>query len=324
NLDVHKATVLMSEENYEKSLTEMSKRIKETEAENLRSGRKRQRDLSQFRRALQDLTRQVEELDRLKTEYYRQTLETEQNNHSFILSKVSTVIRAEVDIYERIYNKGISDPILEGMINQGTDPFCPYPTADQSSEIFSVLPPVPIINPIPEPNSVATSSTIDLSNEDMYSPNGVKIRSPLSTITDDVDEERGFIIKPTISRRNTRDNSRNIHQYHDEEYDQFTSEHSDPLKFHRPNNGTLSSQLSLLVGSDTPSIGRDFHPSINPGFHISDDAELLHDKEFAYGVEDSGFEGSLASNSTDYGKMNETKDSVFLKVRETTVSDPPL
>lgn len=66
-------------------------------------------------KALQELTQQVEELDRLKTEYYRQTLETEKNNLKFILSKVSTVIRAEVDIYERIYSKGTSDPILEGV-----------------------------------------------------------------------------------------------------------------------------------------------------------------------------------------------------------------
>ncbi|CAG8441436.1 1445_t:CDS:2 [Diversispora eburnea] len=260
NLDNHKVNVLTAEENYDRSLAEMSKRIKETEAENLRSGRKH-------------LTQQVEDLDRLKTEYYRQTLETEKNNLKYIFSKVSTVVRAEVDIYERISIKGMSDPILEGMITQGPDPFCAYPTAEQSSEIFSVLPPVPIINPIPELNSVTTLS--EVSTEDAYNISS-KGRSPLSTLDDD----KEVIISNRHSCENSQDN---------EEYDKFDSEKS---------------------GSDTSSIGKHFNPSINPGFHISDDSELLHDKDFAYGVEDSGFEGSLTSN---YGKSDETKELIYPK-----------
>lgn len=49
----------------------------------------------------------------MKAEYYNQTLEIEQQNLEFILSKVSLVVRAEIDIYERIYNKGLADPMLE-------------------------------------------------------------------------------------------------------------------------------------------------------------------------------------------------------------------
>jgi len=43
NLDVHKSAIVANEESYDKTLVEMSKRIKETEAENLRIGRKKQR-----------------------------------------------------------------------------------------------------------------------------------------------------------------------------------------------------------------------------------------------------------------------------------------
>ncbi|RHZ57903.1 hypothetical protein Glove_382g45 [Diversispora epigaea] len=203
------------------------------------------------------------------------------------------------------------------MITQGPDPFCAYPTAEQSSEIFSVLPPVPIINPIPELNSVMTSSISEASTEDVYNISS-KGRPPLSTLDDDKEV--------TISSRHSRENSQD-----NEEYDKFDSEKSGPLKFRRHNNNhnnhnnhnnnhnninnnnnnnNNNDQLNLLIGSDTSSIGKHFNPSINPGFHISDDSELLHNKDFAYGVEDSGFEGSLTSN---YGKLDETKELIYPK-----------
>ena len=69
-------------------------------------------DIRQFRKALQDLTKQVDELDRIKTDYHRHMAEVERRNHYLILSKTATVVRAQVDIYERISNKGLADPML--------------------------------------------------------------------------------------------------------------------------------------------------------------------------------------------------------------------
>ncbi|RUP46105.1 hypothetical protein BC936DRAFT_147359, partial [Jimgerdemannia flammicorona] len=70
-------------------------------------------DLAQFRQALQDLTRQVDELEKIKNDFHRHMLDTEQRNFNLILSKASGVVRAEVDVYERIANKGLADPVLE-------------------------------------------------------------------------------------------------------------------------------------------------------------------------------------------------------------------
>ncbi|CAJ0916421.1 12543_t:CDS:2 [Entrophospora sp. SA101] len=133
NFDEHKSVIIGNEETYEKLMSEMSKKIKETEARNLKNGRKRQRDLGQFRKALKDLTKQVEELEKLKNEHYKQTLENEQRNLNFILSKVSSVVKTEVNIFERICNKGKADPLLEQMITEGNDPFSSGQTKDQSS-----------------------------------------------------------------------------------------------------------------------------------------------------------------------------------------------
>ncbi|CAO3566769.1 unnamed protein product [Mortierella alpina] len=126
-------------------MREMSQKIKETEATSMQNGRKRQRDLLQFRQALTTLTMQVDELERIKLGYYFGTLESEQSNLQLILQKTSTVVRAEVDIYERIAQKGLNDLILEPMTTQGPDPYCTYPTTDEFSSIFSILPPTPII-----------------------------------------------------------------------------------------------------------------------------------------------------------------------------------
>ncbi|KAI8136442.1 hypothetical protein BJV82DRAFT_676461 [Fennellomyces sp. T-0311] len=151
NLDHHRRTVQQSQENYEAALKLMSRKIRDTEARNMKNGRKGQRDIRQFRKALQDLTRQVDELDRIKTEYHRHMAEVERRNHYLILSKVATVVRAQVDIYERISNKGLADPMLEQMMHQNPDPFCAYSsTADESTQIFTVLPPVSLIDYPPQ------------------------------------------------------------------------------------------------------------------------------------------------------------------------------
>ncbi|RUS16316.1 hypothetical protein BC937DRAFT_91361, partial [Endogone sp. FLAS-F59071] len=119
NLDNHKNTIYQSEENYDRATREISEKIKVTEAKNLMSGRKGQRDLTQFRKALQDLTHQVDELERIKDDFHRHMLDTEQRNFNLILAKAGGVVRAEVDVYERIANKGMADPVLEQVGKSG-------------------------------------------------------------------------------------------------------------------------------------------------------------------------------------------------------------
>jgi hypothetical protein len=62
---------------YEKSLSDQSAKIRKTEAQNLRDGRRRKRDLNAFRAALAELQRQVEELDGIKMGYHEEVLEGE-------------------------------------------------------------------------------------------------------------------------------------------------------------------------------------------------------------------------------------------------------
>ncbi|KAF9116655.1 hypothetical protein BGX27_000574 [Mortierella sp. AM989] len=178
HLDTHKANIEATESQYERSMREMSQKIKETEATSLQNGRKRQRDLFQFRQALTTLTMQVDELERIKLGYYFSNLESEQANLQLILQKTSTIVRAEVDIYERIAHKGLNDPTLELMTTQGPDPYCTYPTTDEFSSIFSILPPTPII---PTSGSGATGTSTPQPDAVMSNFYGYHESNPFST-----------------------------------------------------------------------------------------------------------------------------------------------
>nr|CAG8445854.1 2854_t:CDS:2 [Entrophospora candida] len=308
NLDTHKSTVIASEENYDNTLTEMSNKIKETEAENLRIGLKRQRGEKMIicKDALQDLTRQVEDLDRMKTEYHRQTLETEQNNLKFILSKVSTVIKAEVDIFDRISSKG-------------TDPFCTYQTADQFSEIFSVLPPVPIINHTADISSTTTTVLNSFSNDfQIYSDENNYYRPQLSTqkeIVGDDDEAQGTSkeaegkeSKNNFGSENTpmlKDNKQNTTIVTSIDINKSSKKSSLLSSPNNINNNIAMNpvqhlQSSSLVNSViSPFDHQHFDKSNESAINIPDDADILNNKEFKFGsVDDSRFGQSLTKDSS--------------------------
>lgn len=74
---------------YENILQIKTAAIRNTELENLKQGRKKSRDLSQFRRALEKLQEQVREVEVCKGSYYAEVHETEVENWENISGKVS-------------------------------------------------------------------------------------------------------------------------------------------------------------------------------------------------------------------------------------------
>ncbi|BEJ13341.1 hypothetical protein CspHIS471_0305150 [Cutaneotrichosporon sp. HIS471] len=128
---------------YEKALHSQSDKIRKTEAENMKIGRRRKRDLNQFRAALADLQRQVDELDGIKLAYHEEVLEAEEEAWETVLSKVAFVIRSQLDFYEKIAGKA-SDPVLEPLVMSIPDPFDAYGPPKEEGQIFSVLSPLHI------------------------------------------------------------------------------------------------------------------------------------------------------------------------------------
>ncbi|WWD16557.1 hypothetical protein CI109_100984 [Kwoniella shandongensis] len=177
---------------YEKSLSEQSQRIRKTESENLKGGRRRKRDLQQFRQALAELQRQVDELDALKASYHEEVLEGEDEVWDAVLHKVAFVVRSQLDFYEKISGKA-SDPILEPLVMSIPDPFDSYGPPKEEGQIFSVLAPLGLLDSSapqsPTPNltrthsSPSTSTPIRTSSPTKSTPFAASVTSPVGPET---------------------------------------------------------------------------------------------------------------------------------------------
>jgi len=155
--ETYKSTVAARSTEYEHTLTEKSRLIRKTEADNMRVGRKKLRDLNSFRAALATLQAQVNDLDKLKSDYYQQVLEHEQYIWDGVLGNVSVVVRSTMDVYDRITSKA-SDPSLEHILASVPDPFDEYTSQDSSSDaIFSILPPLDILAGTKTPTGESTA-----------------------------------------------------------------------------------------------------------------------------------------------------------------------
>lgn len=156
-LDNYKIGVAERLATYEKAMTEQSNKIRKTEAENLKHGRRKKRgmlnllglecietdpqiDLQSFRTALAELQRQVNELDSLKLHYHEEVLDGEDEIWDTVLQKVAFIVRSQLDFYEKIAGKA-SDPILEPLVMSVPDPFDSYGPPKEEGKIFSVLAP---------------------------------------------------------------------------------------------------------------------------------------------------------------------------------------
>ncbi|EUC65393.1 IVY1 protein [Rhizoctonia solani AG-3 Rhs1AP] len=156
-LETYKSTVAARTAEYERALTEKSRLIRKTEADNMRVGRKKLRDLNSFRAALATLQAQVNDLDKLKSEYYQQVLEHEQSIWDGVLGNVSVVVRSTMDVYDRITAKA-SDPSLEHILASVPDPFDEYASQAPSSDaIFSILAPLDIMSGTRTPTGDTTA-----------------------------------------------------------------------------------------------------------------------------------------------------------------------
>ncbi len=141
----------------DKAVSEKSKELKEAEARNNRAGRKKERDLNSFRRALAELQAHVDAIDELKGQYYNEVLDAEQEVWSFIESKVALIVRSQIDVSERISSKGLNDPVLEQMLAAIPDPSV---ATDQRNRMArSLASCLPSLCSAPGANSVHNTST---------------------------------------------------------------------------------------------------------------------------------------------------------------------
>ncbi len=127
---------------YQREVKESSKEIRRMEKEGLRLHRQRKRDVAKFRGHLVDLTTKLDSLTSLHGGHSRTLLRDSQETSMKIVEASSSLVRAEVDIFESLARKGWTGGGLDELLDKGVDLFANEPETglNDGSKLFSILP----------------------------------------------------------------------------------------------------------------------------------------------------------------------------------------
>ncbi|KAI9744519.1 MAG: hypothetical protein M1818_002048 [Claussenomyces sp. TS43310] len=130
---------------YQRDVKERSKEIRKMEKEGLKLHRSRKRDVAKFRGHLVELTTKLDELTSLHGGHSRSLLSDCQETSGKIVEASSSLVRAEVDIFEALAKKGWSGGGLDELLEKGTDLFANdddfgHSGSVDTSKLFSILP----------------------------------------------------------------------------------------------------------------------------------------------------------------------------------------
>jgi hypothetical protein len=146
-LDSWRRRMEEEEVTYQQEVKERSKEIRRMEKEGLRLHRQRKRDVAKFRGHLVDLTTKLDSLTSLHGGHARTLLRDSQDVSMKILEASSSLVRAEVDIFEGLARKGWTGGGLDELLERGVDLFANEPEGgnNESSKLFSILPQTSIL-----------------------------------------------------------------------------------------------------------------------------------------------------------------------------------
>ncbi|KAK9468824.1 hypothetical protein V1512DRAFT_65735 [Lipomyces arxii] len=143
-LDTYAKLTKQHEEQFQKETIARTKQLQKTEKQNVKLGKKKQRNLALYRSALMDLTSQVDGLERLKYEYFKYSLDITEDISAKILKQATGIVRAEVEIFEGIARKGWTGEGLDTILESSSDPFAVDYDAEEEEkskpEIHTILP----------------------------------------------------------------------------------------------------------------------------------------------------------------------------------------
>lgn len=131
------------EETYQREARTMSKEIQRLEKEGLKLHKQRKRDVAGFRGHLVQLTTKLDGLTTLHGGHARTLLRDSQETSARIVDASSSLVRAEVDIFEALARKGWSGGGLEDLLERGKDLFAnenELTNSDHQQKMFSILP----------------------------------------------------------------------------------------------------------------------------------------------------------------------------------------
>lgn len=121
---------------YQQEVKSKSKLLKEKELENLKLSKSKTRNLNTYKVNLLSLTNQIDDIDRLKYEYYHEINSMIENfNRDHLLVRTGSLIRAQLEMYEGIAKKGWSGGGLDELLAISPDLFGTDYTDEEEEQI---------------------------------------------------------------------------------------------------------------------------------------------------------------------------------------------
>lgn len=133
-LEVLKSTAAKNEAQFKHQLRTKSKELQKLEKANHKLAQRKLRNLSEYRSSLLEITARVDDIDRLKYEYFESAYSLAQNTSTKVLEHACSAVRAQLDICEAIARKGWSGGGLDDLIAHCPDPFAKDPYDDEEDE----------------------------------------------------------------------------------------------------------------------------------------------------------------------------------------------
>lgn len=123
-----------NDELFRVNIRDSVKTLKQQERENAKLSRSKTRNLVAYKNKLLQLTSHIDEIDKLKHDYYQSSFDLVQSTSMEIMKKLGSIVRAQVEISEGIAKKGWSGGGLDDLIVQCADPFTPEEEDDNTIE----------------------------------------------------------------------------------------------------------------------------------------------------------------------------------------------
>ena len=151
HLDAYRQSVQERQQSHEVSMEEHKRMLKSIEAQYHKSGSRHARDLQSFRTMLTELQDKVNEMEDTKAQHYMDVLQNEEHTWDLVSQNVLLLVRAQVDMADRLSSKAVQDPVLESLMAHMPDPFQSYGPPKRENELFSILQPTDASPTAPSP-----------------------------------------------------------------------------------------------------------------------------------------------------------------------------
>ena len=178
------------EETYRQEVKLQSREIRRMEKEGLKLHKQRKRDVGNFRKHLVELTTKLDGLTTLHGSHARSLLRDSQDVSLKIVESSSSLVRAEVDIFEALARKGWTGGGLDDLLEKGVDLFSNEPEIhhNDSPKIFSILPNKSILA-----DGLAETGSKGHGRNDSLLVEGERYQSLAGAMTDPREDDDGSI-----------------------------------------------------------------------------------------------------------------------------------